>query len=89
MHVRPHDMIDVRVDDDYRVHFKVDGETVFTAGHGSPESFKLHKLAAALKSEPPAAQVCGACGEPWRDGLSCGQKDNGWPFATCYVISID
>lgn len=27
--------------------------------------------------------VCGACGEPWT-GKPCGQKNNGWPFPTCY-----
>lgn len=30
------------------------------------------------------SQVCGCCGDQWRDGMSCGQKDNGWPFETCY-----
>lgn len=28
--------------------------------------------------------VCGACGDVWQDGMSCGQKDNGHPFPTCY-----
>lgn len=33
------------------------------------------------------ATVCGACGEPWTEGKTCGQKDNGHPFATCYPAS--
>lgn len=28
--------------------------------------------------------ICGACGQLWRDGLTCGQAKNGWPFPTCY-----
>ena len=36
-----------------------------------------------LCQRPPRI-ICGACGEPWRDGLSCSQKENGWAFPTCY-----
>ncbi len=30
-----------------------------------------------------ATIICGCCGKYW-DGEPCGQKDNGWPFPTCY-----
>lgn len=30
------------------------------------------------------AMICGCCGDVWQDGMSCGQKENGWPFQTCY-----
>ena len=29
--------------------------------------------------------VCGACGQTWT-GEACGQKNNEWPFPTCYPI---
>jgi hypothetical protein len=46
----------------------------------------IDRLLAAAPASPPAIaeMICGACGQPWRDGLSCGQKDNGHPFPTCY-----
>lgn len=30
-----------------------------------------------------AAQICGACGQPWT-GEKCGQADNGWDHPVCY-----
>lgn len=35
----------------------------------------------------PQTLVCGACGEDWREGLECGQKDNGHNFPTCYLCA--
>lgn len=32
--------------------------------------------------------ICGCCGQPWQEGMSCGQKDNGWPFETCYAVGV-
>lgn len=37
--------------------------------------------------QPNGRTVCGACGEPWVDGKSCGQKDNGHAFQTCYPFT--
>jgi hypothetical protein len=42
------------------------------------EAWALRRAAAQL------AMICGCCGDVWQDGMSCGQKDNGWPFQTCY-----
>lgn len=45
--------------------------------------------AAAHKAEQELAAVeiiCGCCGEPWAEGKTCGQKNNGWPFPTCYPV---
>lgn len=39
-------------------------------------------------AELEAAQVCGACGQPW-NGRGCAQKDNGHPFQTCYPVVDD
>jgi hypothetical protein len=29
--------------------------------------------------------VCGACGQPWQEGMSCAQKENEHPFPVCYA----
>lgn len=34
-----------------------------------------------------SVMICGACGDIWQDGMSCGQKDNGHPYPTCYPVA--
>jgi hypothetical protein len=55
-----------------------DEETIRTAAH--------HLLAFIGDPAAGAREVCGACGEPWTEGKTCGQKDNGWPFQVCYPM---
>lgn len=33
--------------------------------------------------------ICGACGQPWQEGMACGQKFNGHPFLTCYPAEVE
>ena len=54
-----------------------DEETIRTAAH---------HLLAFIGDQAGGREVCGACGEPWTVGKTCGQKDNGWPFQVCYPI---
>lgn len=46
----------------------------------------IAKLEADILALLQSNQICGACGQPWT-GESCGQKDNGWPFPTCYLAT--
>lgn len=48
-----------------------------------------HYLWLVERAFAQAEMICGACGEPWADGKSCGQKDNGHPFPTCYPLAAN
>lgn len=45
-------------------------------------ALRILELNGLILNDDP--MICGCCGQPWADGMSCGQKDNGWPFQTCY-----
>ena len=46
--------------------------------------FWRERSEAALTAQGGEQTICGACGTPWKEGMICGQKDNGHPFLTCY-----
>jgi hypothetical protein len=74
-----------RLIDDFKRRYDVDGKV-------GPVQQDAHSVASALQrllAEQSSVQmICGACGEPWREGLECEQKDNGHPFPVCYAAPL-
>ncbi len=57
-------------------------------GHGDTHESLIGECEAQIQQLQTRAgqMVCGACGDVWQNDMSCGQKDNGHSFPTCYPV---
>jgi hypothetical protein len=46
----------------------------------------IQKMRGEMAANNPVL-ICGACGQPWHDGMCCAQKDNGWKHEVCFPVT--